>query len=59
MAISVPYMPIAKPIEAYFSAGASFEPSPVAATTLSSYLRPVTIIYLCYGVDLARTLRLF
>lgn len=55
LAISVPYIPIANPILAYFKAGASFDPSPVAATTLSNYLSPVTIIYLCYGVDLAKT----
>ncbi len=46
-AISVPWIPIANPMLAYFKAGASFDPSPVAATTLSSYLSPVTIMYLC------------
>lgn len=33
-AISVPVIPIARPTSACFSYGASFEPSPVAATTL-------------------------
>eukprot|EP00919_Chromeraceae_sp_WS-2016_P076435 GHVR01180634.1.p1 GENE.GHVR01180634.1~~GHVR01180634.1.p1 ORF type:complete len:105 (+),score=6.48 GHVR01180634.1:490-804(+) len=32
-AISVPVIPIAKPISAFFNAGASFVPSPVIATT--------------------------
>ncbi len=32
-ATAVPDMPIAKPTSAFFSAGASFVPSPVTATT--------------------------
>jgi hypothetical protein len=32
-ATSVPVIPIAIPIEAFFSAGESFTPSPVTATT--------------------------
>ncbi len=56
-AISVPYIPIAKPILAVLRAGASFDPSPVTATILLNYFNPVTIIYLCYGVDLANTLK--
>lgn len=33
LATSVPFLPIATPISAFFNAGASFTPSPVIATT--------------------------
>ena len=56
LATSVPYMPIANPISAFFNAGASFVPSPVTATTLSNYFNPVTNINLSSGLDLASTL---
>ena len=55
LATSVPAIPIAKPISAFFKAGASLVPSPVIATTLSSCLRPVAIKYLSSGDDLANT----
>lgn len=55
-ATSVPAIPIAKPISAFFKAGASFVPSPVMATTWPNCLSPVAIIYLSSGEDLARTL---
>ena len=55
MATSVPAIPIAKPISAFFKAGASFVPSPVTATTFLSYFSPVTNINLCSGVLLAST----
>jgi hypothetical protein len=42
----VPAIPIAKPISAFLSAGASLVPSPVMATTLLSCLRPVASKYL-------------
>jgi hypothetical protein len=48
-------MPIANPTSAFFNAGASFVPSPVTATTLSNYLRPVTNKNLSSGDDLANT----
>ena len=56
LAIYTPAIPIAKPISAFFKAGASFPPSPVIATTLSNYFNPVASKYLSYGDDLARTL---
>jgi hypothetical protein len=37
------------------SAGASFVPSPVTATTFPLSLRPVTKQYLSSGLDLAKT----
>jgi hypothetical protein len=49
-------MPIAKPISAFFKAGASFVPSPVIATTFSNSFNPVASKYLSYGDDLASTL---
>ena len=55
---SVPAIPIANPTSAFFKAGASFVPSPVTATTLPNYFRPVTNKNLSSGVDLARTSRL-
>lgn len=54
-ATSVPAIPIANPISAFLSAGASFVPSPVIATTLPSCLRPVAMRYLSSGDDLANT----
>jgi hypothetical protein len=51
----VPVIPIAKPISAFFSAGASFVPSPVIATTWLSFFKPVAIKYLSEGEDLAKT----
>lgn len=56
LATSVPAIPIANPISAYFKAGPSFVPSPVTATTFSSYFNPVTRINLSSGDDLANTL---
>jgi hypothetical protein len=55
----VPVMPIANPTSAFFSAGASFVPSPVTATTLPNYLSPVTRAYLSYGRDLPSTSRVW
>ena len=55
-ATSVPAIPIANPISAYFKAGPSFVPSPVTATTFSSYFNPVTKMNLSSGEDLANTL---
>lgn len=51
----VPAIPIAKPISAFFNAGASFVPSPVIATTFFSLLSPVAIKYLSSGDERART----
>jgi hypothetical protein len=56
LATSVPAIPIANPISAFFKAGASFVPSPVIATTSSNCFNPVAIMYLSYGEDLAKTL---
>ncbi len=56
LAIYTPAMPIANPISAFLSAGASFPPSPVIATTCPSYFKPVANKYLSYGDDLANTL---
>lgn len=56
LATYVPAIPIAKPISAFFKAGASLVPSPVIATTLSSCLSPVAKRYLSSGEDLANTL---
>ena len=58
LATYVPVSPIANPISAFFSAGASFVPSPVTATTLPLSFKPVTRAYLSYGLDLASTKRL-
>lgn len=49
LAISVPVYPIAKPISAFFSAGASLVPSPVTATTYPNYFKPNTNKYLSSG----------
>jgi len=54
-ATSVPAIPIANPISAFFNAGASLVPSPVTATTLSNYLRPVTRANLSSGEERAIT----
>ena len=42
-ATSVPMMPMATPTWAFFSAGASFTPSPVTATTWPCCFRASTI----------------
>ena len=55
LATYVPLIPIAKPTSAFLSAGASFVPSPVTATTFPLYLSPVTKAYLSSGLDLAST----
>ena len=55
LATSVPAIPIAKPISAFLSAGASLVPSPVMATTWWSCLRPVAIMYLSVGDERAST----
>lgn len=55
LATSVPYIPIAKPISAFFSAGASLVPSPVTATTLFLSFNPTIKAYLSSGLDLANT----
>lgn len=52
---SVPAIPIANPTSAFLSAGASFVPSPVTATTWPSYLSPVTKMYLSSGELRAKT----
>ena len=54
-ATSVPEIPIAKPISAFFKAGASFVPSPVTATIFYNSFNPVTKRYLSSGVLLAKT----
>lgn len=55
LATYVPAIPIAKPISAFFKAGASLVPSPVMATTLLSCFSPVASRYLSCGDDLAST----
>ena len=57
LATSVPAIPIANPTSAFFNAGASFVPSPVTATELSNYLRPVTKRYLSSGLERAKTFK--
>lgn len=57
LATSVPAIPIAKPTSAFLSAGASFVPSPVTATTWPNYLRPTIKVNLSSGVDLAITFK--
>lgn len=59
LATSVPVMPIANPTSAFFSAGASFVPSPVTATTSPLSRRAVTSAYLSSGLDLAKTRKEF
>lgn len=56
LATYVPAIPIANPMSAFFSAGASFVPSPVIATTWPICLRPVAKRYLSSGDDRANTL---
>ncbi len=46
---SVPVMPIATPMSAFFSAGASFTPSPVMATTAPERFSASTMRSLCSG----------
>ena len=55
LATSVPFLPIAIPMSAFFKAGASFTPSPVIATTASVDWYALTILTLCSGVTLAKT----
>ena len=50
---SVPVMPIATPMSAAFSAGASFTPSPVIATIVAVGLSASTIRSLCSGATRA------
>ena len=50
---SVPVTPMATPMSADFSAGASFTPSPVMATMLPSAWRASTIRSLCSGATRA------
>ena len=52
-ATSVPVMPIATPMSAAFSAGASFTPSPVIATISPLALSARTIRSLCSGATRA------
>lgn len=59
LAISVPYIPIAKPISAFFKAGASLDPSPVAATIYFNLIKPATKVSLSKGLALANTLNYF
>ena len=54
-ATSVPPLPMAIPISAFFNAGASFTPSPVIATIWPAFLKAFTILTLCSGVTLANT----
>ena len=55
LATSVPVMPIATPMSAAFSAGASLTPSPVIATTLPSACSASTMRSLCAGATRAYT----
>lgn len=55
----VPVIPMAMPMSPRIRAGASFEPSPVTPTIWPSLFIPSTRIYLCYGLLLAITDRLF
>ena len=55
LATSVPLRPIAIPISDFLSAGASFTPSPVIATTAPVFWKALTILTLCSGVTLANT----
>ena len=52
LAMSVPVIFIEIPTSALVNAGASFEPSPVTATTPSQICKPVTSRYLSSGEDL-------
>ena len=51
----MPFNPIDIPMSAFFSAGASFTPSPVIATTAPVLLNAFTILTLCSGETLANT----
>ena len=53
-ATSVPFLPIAIPMSAFFSAGLSFTPSPVIATTAPVFCHAFTIRTLCSGVTLCK-----
>ena len=53
---SVPVMPMATPMSADLSAGASFTPSPVMATMLPSAWSASTMRSLCSGATRAKTL---
>mmetsp|Transcript_7963 Transcript_7963/g.49175 ORF Transcript_7963/g.49175 Transcript_7963/m.49175 type:complete len:249 (+) Transcript_7963:1120-1866(+) len=55
LATSVPDIPIATPMSANFSAGASFTPSPVMATTPPQFLSIRTMSCLCLGSALENT----
>lgn len=55
-ATSVPVMFMAKPISAFFKAGASLVPSPVIATTLPNCFKPTARMYLSLGEERASTL---
>ena len=55
LATSVPFLPIAIPMSAFFNAGASFTPSPVIATTAPVLWKAFTILTLCSGDTLAKT----
>ena len=50
---SVPVIPMAIPMSAFLSAGASFTPSPVTATISFSSFNKVTILSLCSGLTRA------
>ena len=52
---SVPVIPMATPMLARFSAGASFTPSPVMATTCPLALKASTIFVLCWGETRQKT----
>ena len=54
LATSVPAMPMATPMSAFFSAGASFTPSPVTATTSPSSLSRLTTRNFCSGATRAK-----
>ena len=55
---SVPVTPIATPTSASFTAGASFTPSPVMVTISPRRLKLLTILSLCTGSTLAKTVYL-
>ncbi|TVQ60809.1 MAG: hypothetical protein EA379_07475 [Phycisphaerales bacterium] len=54
-ATSVPLLPIAAPMWADFSAGASFTPSPVTATMCPMSLSALTMRSFCVGLTRAKT----
>ena len=56
LATSLPVMPMATPMWARFSAGASLTPSPVMATMSPRWRRASTILSLCSGDTRANTL---